>query len=199
MFRIASPCTPATPRKRKSSYPRSVYSRLTDSDPQWEFLKYREQRYARLLSQKIKEAHSWIYEQARRSESEYIGFGGLDGHSTDNTYEDYQMMYRFDGVLGENHPEYDEEANDSNFIVSLREPILKTNQYVLGRARKPSYEIQFGVYWPYWIDEDYLEKTESCCMFWDLFSKLGRDWLKMLSIGQLWLDMCFVQRRIVRV
>jgi hypothetical protein len=149
----------------------------------------------------MSEARAWIEEQARRSEKEYADIGGLDRHLTEgNAYEDYELLMEVCGCLGENHPEHDE--NEDGIVVRHSEPIYKENQRVCGRSRNPfhhnRYHYAFRPAHHYrWGDE--LNKIQPCGLFWDIFNKIDRDWLKMLSIGQLWLDVYFVQRRIVCV
>ena len=189
------------PRKRKSSYPRSVFSQ-TPCGGKYNPLTKRELRYACLLNQKMNEGRAWIEEQARRSEKEYVDMGGLDRHRTeDNAYEDYELLMEVCGCLGENHPEHDEE--EGGIVVKHSEPIYKENQRVFGRSRNPFHHNRYhnvftpAAYHGWWGDA--LNKIQPCGLFWDIFEKIDHDWLKMLSIGHLWLDVYFVQRRIVRV
>ena len=189
------------PRKRKRSYSRSVFSQ-TPCASRRNPLTYRELRYARLLNKKLHEGHAWLLEQAYRNEREYGEIGGLDRHLTeDNAYEDYEMMMRVDGFLGENHPEYDE--NENNLVVTHNEPVYKKSQYIFGRSRNPFHHNRYGSYFTKnnkprsWGDN--LNRISPCGLFWDIFEKADRDWLKMLSIGALWFEVCSVQRRIVQV
>ena len=199
--RGVSLATMLLPKKRKSSYPRSVFSQTPCSKGKYNPLTYRELRYARLLNQKMSEARAWIEEQARRSEKEYADIGGRDCCLTEgNAYEDYELLMEVCGCLGENHPEYDE--NEDGIVVRYSEPIYKENQRIFGRSRNPfhhnRYHYAFRPAHHYrWGDE--FNKIQPCGLFWDIFEKVDRDWLKMLSIGQLWLDVFFVQRRIVHV
>jgi len=148
------------------------------------------------LNDKIREANYWIHDQAERGEKEYEELGGRDRHFTeDAAYEDYEMAASVCGCLGENHPEYDEE--DDNIIVEYSEPIGKKNQRVFGRSRS---------FWRHRPQGEYFQsrfpgeaRIPPCGLFEAVFEKTGRDWLKMLSIGQLWLDFYFLQRRIVQV
>jgi hypothetical protein len=149
------------------------------------------------------EGRAWIEEQVRRSEKEYEDIGGLDGRITENgAYEDYELMLRVVGFLGENHPEYDE--NEDGIVVTHSEPISKKSQYIFGRSRTPSvlfYSERYG--WLFskvrcpWNDD--LCKVRPCGLFLDVFREVGHDWLKMLSIGHIWFDVSIVQRRIIQV
>jgi hypothetical protein len=189
------------PRKRKSSYARSVFAR-TSLMQKYEPLTVREWRYARLLNKKMAEARQWIEEQARRSEKEYADIGGLDGCFMGNeAYEDYEMIMDISGVLGKSHPEFNED--DDNIIVSYKEPLYKNNQYVFGRARNPFPSFQYGMYFSKhfdsWNHSTDINRIRPCGLFWNIFRKMDNDWLKMLSIGGLWLDLFLIQRRIVLV
>ena len=188
------------PRKRKSSYSRSVFDRtpIRYSSYRRQQLTAREERYARLLNQYLLEAQIWINDQIRRAEEEYRMVGGLSGPIDDTTYEDYEMRVDICPTLGENHPEYDDE--DDNILVKYYEPVHKRSQHVFGRARSQFYD-------PY-LDHNILERQRdgwfeginnlrACRLFHCLWDELGRDWLKMLSIGQIWIDVFIVHRRIV--
>jgi len=183
------------PRKRKSSYPRSVRCRHTGNG---DLVSYRDLRYARLLNQKLREAETWIKAQARYTEKKYLDdIEGLDRQFTeDNAYEDYKMRMTVCGVLGENHPEYDKD--DDNIIVEYREPIYKNNQRIFGQPRNnftfSHYIVYFSYFHKYWQ-----RKINPCGLFWNIFKETSHDWLKMLSIGQFWLDVFFVQSRIINV
>ena len=197
--------TALLPRKRKSSYPRSVFARTPILEGgKRKLLNWRERRYARLLNQKMSETSLWIQEQASRSEKEYADIGGLDCRiMAGNAYEDYEMHVKVDGCLGESHPEFD--PDDDNFVVEWREPIYKQSQYVFGRARNPFYS--FRCYGSYFQKTDYrphhyryeLYRIEPCGLFWRIFKDLDDDWFRMLSIGRIWIDVFFVQRRILTV
>jgi hypothetical protein len=189
------------PGKRKSSYARSVFAR-TPLRQKYEPLTARELRYARLLNKKMAEARQWIEEQARRSEKEYAAIGGLDGCFMGNeSYEDCEMIMDFSGVLGESHPEFNED--DDNIIVNYKEPLYKNNQHVFGRARNPFLSFQYGIYFSKrsdgWNHRSDISRIQPCGLFWNIFRKMDYDWLKMLSIGGLWLDLFLIQRRIVLV
>ena len=191
--------TTLLPKKRQSSYPRSVFSQTPCGGKRIPFT-YRELRYARLLNQKMDEGRAWIKEQVRRSEQEYKDMGGLDCRFTeDGAYEDHELMLHVEGYLGENHPEYDEDEN--NLVVTHSEAIRNKNQYIFGRSRNPFHYNRYG--WGFSKDrcswrED-LCKVSPCGLFWDIFRKADDDWLKILSIGHLWFDVASVQRRIVQV
>ena len=186
------------PGKRLASYPRSVFSR-TPQPMKRVPLSRRELRYAVLLNQEMGKAGAWIHDQARRSEKEYADMGGIDRRLTeDNAYEDYEIMLNVCGCLGENHPEHDED--DDNIIVSYDAPLYKKDQYVFGRARNPFR--RYGAYFTprdHWALRCERGKIQPCWLFWDIFTKLDYDWLKMLSIGKLWLDVYFMQRRIIQM
>ena len=152
------------------------------------------------LNQKMDEGRAWIEEQARRSEKEYNNIGGLDRRVTeDGAYEDCELMLRIKGFLGENHPEYDEDEN--NLVVTHSEAIGKKSQYIFGRSRNPlhydRYEMYFSKDRCSWSAN--LCRVRPCGLFWDIFGKVKRDWLKMLSIADLWFEVSSVQRRIVVV
>ena len=190
------------PRKRKKSYPRSVFSQSpcgTRRDP----LTDRGLRYARLLNQKMDEGCAWIDEQIRRSENEYKDIGGPDRRiAEDGAYEDHELMLRVDGFLGEKHPEYDESEN--NLIVTHSEAVCKKNQYIFGRSRNPLHYDRYGPYFskggPLWRQRHpYIGRMRPCGLFWDIFKQADDDWLKMLSIGVLWFEVVCVQRRIAVV
>jgi len=191
--------TALLPRKRKNSYPRSIFSRTPDSlkhSP----LTHQELRYAHLLNQKMSETRLWIDEQSCRCEKEYADIVELDAHITeDDTYEDYEIMMRVVGCLGENHPEYKED--DDNVVATVEEQIYKESQRICGRARNPFHHSRYGAYFAqrWLLTGAEIYNFYPCGLFFDIFKKVDRDWLKMLSIGRLWLDVYFVQRRIVRV
>ena len=181
--------------------PRSVFSQ-THSRPRREPLTGQELHYACLLNQKMDEGRAWVDEQVRRSENEYKGIGGLDCHITeDGSYEDYELMLHVQGYLGENHPEHTDE-NDGTPVVTHSEAIRKKKQYICGRARNPFHHDRYGGYfskgersWGSW--EDNFCNVRPCGLFWDIFREADDDWLKMLSIGHIWFDVAYVQRRIV--
>ena len=188
------------PRKGKKSYPRSIFSRFTYPSRRAPLMP-KELRYARLLNQSMGAARAWIEEQARRSEKEYADIGGQEACPAEGTtYEDYAMMMEVCGCLGENHPEYEED--DDNIVVRYGEPIDNKNRRIFGRCRNPFYHNRYGSYFaPHTqrLLQDDLDKIRPCGLFWDIFRATDRDWLKMLSIAKLWLDVNFVQRRIVVV
>jgi hypothetical protein len=193
---VAVEAEPLAGKWRRSS-PRSVFSR-TPCFPADMPLTRRDVRYARLLNQKMREAQVWIEEQARRGEKEYLESGGRDRRLTaDNAYEDYEMMMEVCGCLGERHPEYDED-ND-NIVVKYSAPIPKENQRVFGRARNVVRYSRYRHGFPPGAWGDAYATIQPCGLFWDIFDRLDHDWLKMLGIGQLWLDVSLVQRRITQV
>ena len=178
------------------------FSRTPESSYRCRLLTKEEVRYAHFLNQKMNEASLWIDEQARRSGKEYKEIGGLDRHITENNaYEDYEMMMYVTGYVGENHPEYVE--NDDNIIIICKEQIYKENQRIYGRSRNPFHHDRYGTYFSHgesfrW---GYELGIQPCGLFWNIFREIDLcgDWLKMLSIGGLWLDVNFMQRRIVQV
>ncbi len=109
------------------------------------------------------------------------------------------MMMEATACLGENHPEYDED--DDNIVASYSEPISKTNQRVFGRARNAFPRNLYGRCFPHRKSRrgEVLDKIAPCGLFWNIYDGLGRDWLKMLSIGQVWLDVFLTQRRVTRL
>jgi hypothetical protein len=193
--------TALLPRKRKSSYPRSVFDRTPEREMfKARALSWRERRYARLLNQTIHEAGLWAAEQVRCSEQEYAAIGGADGRVTeDRAYEDHEMLLEVSGHLGENHPEFD--ACDDNIVVEWREAIYKKSQYVRGRSRHPFHTLHRGTLFSikYSPRDEEMRRIHPCGLFWRIFEQLDCDWLKMLSIGTLWVDVNVVQRRIVNV
>ena len=192
--------TAVPPGNRKAKYSRNVFSRPLSShlrDISRAGLTGRELCYASTLNEKMREARAWIKEQARRCEKEYGDIGGLDGQLTaDNAYEDYEMMMRVCGCLGDDHPQYNED--DDNIVVSYDEALYKKNQRVFGRSRNPLHYERYGLYFPATRFSGDI-KIYPCGLFWAIFQKADRDWLKMLSIGQLWLDFVFLQRRIIKI
>ena len=191
--------TALLPIKLETPYPRSVFSQ-THCRPSRDPLTDRELRYARLLNQKMEEGRAWVDEQARRSEKEYKDVGGLDCHITeDGAYEDYELMLCVQGFLDEIHPEHNDE-NDGTPVVTHSEAIRKKSQQIFGRSRNPFHYDRYGTYFSKdrcrsWDDD--LCKVRPCGLFWDIFRKADDDWLKMLSIGHIWFDVAYVQRRIV--
>lgn len=187
------------PGKREDSHPRSAFSRALCSREEWR-LNDRQQRYARLLNKKIAAAQAWIEEQARLGEEEYLESGEQHLGLTDSqTYEDYQMMMEVGGCLAETHPDYNED--DDNIVVQYSEPIYTEKQRIFGRGRYIFHPSRYGCHFvpgkkvrgmPF-------DKITACGLFWGLYNALGRDWLKMFSIGQLWLDVALTQRRIIRI
>jgi len=191
------------PRKGKKSYPRSIFSRFTYPSRRAPLMP-KELRYARLLNQSLGEARAWIMEQARRSEKEYADIGGLEAClAEDNAYEDYAMMMEVCGCLGENHPEY--MKDDDNYVVRYSEPIDNKSRRIFGRCRDPFPHNRYHAYFaphssqPLHRRDDTFDKIRPCGLFWNIFEEIDRDWLKMLSIGELWLNVDFVQRRIALV
>ena len=178
------------PRKRKESYPRSIFARGQDFQHRFTDT-YDDHRYACRLNQCLLELRNWIYDQARRCEEEYRKIGGRDGIVDDATYEDYEITMDISGVLGENHPEYDD--NDDNIVVYYTEPVYKKNQYIFGRSRNPLHDkwIRFSGL----ASIDLMTPCGLLCTLWDA---LSGDWLKILSIGGFWCNVNIIQRRIVR-
>ncbi|MDR0466292.1 MAG: hypothetical protein LBH94_02915 [Deltaproteobacteria bacterium] len=191
------------PRKRKNSYPHGVFEQKHFSR-KFKPLTWRELRYARLLNQKMEGAGRWFAEQARRSESEYAGFAGLDACITeDHAYEYCEMSLELVGALGESHPEFDED--DDNIVVRYEEPICIMDRHIFGRAGTPFHNKRFWAR-PLSSKRSYLRgpyeqlgRARPCGLFRKVFQKLDHDWLKLLSIGKLWLDVFFVQHRIIEV
>jgi hypothetical protein len=182
------------PGEKKDSYPYSVFSRLISQKPRP--LTACEQCYARRLDQAMRDAGAWLDEQAQQSEEDYRARGS-DGRVGDGGYEECVLRRRVDCVPGENHPEY--MAEDDNILVTLSESLPGKNQRICDRFRHP-FPDRFGLIgrdgddflWRYGVE------ILPCRLFCAVFDKLRRDWLKMLSIGGLWLEMDMNQRRIVQ-
>lgn len=206
---------------RNLSSPRSVFGQSPLGHwCEFKHLSHEERDYARLLNQKMEEVSAWIEKQARRSEEEYRAIGGVDRQLSDSAYEDYEMILRVVGVIGKKHPEYDEE--DDGIVTRYTAPIFKENQRIFGRGRNLFLHNNYGAFFPHgkrlthdsnlwsvrqqelssWympIGCDESNIIHSCGLFWNILHAVDTDWFKMLSINGLWVDVDFIQRRIIPI
>lgn len=191
--------TEMMPIKSKDAYLGSVFDRRFHQRHSGSFTRD-ELRYVSLLNQKMSEAQVWINEQARLAEREYLDIRAADKcPSAPNVCEGYEMMMEICGCLGENHPEYDED--DDNIVVSYRELINQNNPCAFrpggGILHHDRYSCCLSP--NKFLRERLLGKIEPCSLFGDIFMETDREWFKMLSIGQLWLDVFILQRRVIQL
>jgi hypothetical protein len=159
-----------------------------------------------LLNQKLETAGAWLDGQLRKSEEEFWAMGGRDSFMEGRRYEDYHLATEVAGMLGDNHPHYDDE-DEENEIVRHYAPVAKQKQWIFGRCRPPD-----GGAHDNWLSTklhivDHADiicpnrrqaLLRPCRLFRDLWLNSGCDWLKMLSIQELWLEVIVIQRRIAQ-
>lgn len=165
-----------------------------------------ERKYVDILNIKAINAEKWIMNQIRAIEDEYLTTRGVRHSLIDtNTYEDYVLSVDIDAMLGDWHPEYALEMD--NIMCSFREPLCKHVEMVFGRDRNSwrdesfRFSVERDIYGD--IGAVLMPKAPGKKRISNLFhvihEQLGRDWSRTLHIGGLWLNIRFIQRRIIRI
>jgi hypothetical protein len=149
-------------------------------------------------------------EQVRKSEEEFLARGGRDAFMEGRRYENYHLAIDVTGLLGKNHPQYDE--NEDNDIVCHFAPVIRQKQWVFGRSR-PFDDKNLWIWLAakrHLFDQADIRMRHIICpnrrqallrpcrLFRDLWRNSGCDCLKMLSIQELWLEVIVIQRRIAQ-
>jgi hypothetical protein len=140
----------------------------------------------RLINAKLVEAEIFIRQRTQRALDDYFKAGGLRGRWHDEAVrEDVEIEVKVDCVLHRDHPDFDEE--DDNIVASLdwmdgffydRPDVIK-NWNVFG-----------------FCEGHRLQRDSHCWLFHDLYDhRLVHDWDRILSIGDIWVDVSLIAQR----